>query len=318
MMGEVSANLHLDVHSPSSDQDSLSFAQDPVFELVVDGTDQEGNKPVTIEHKCNAVVSMSVWLQYTWNRPPNGFEALKMLTPGQKRVKVFCPKAMDKAVKIYVDNSRESVRSMGRRNDPVTETLTWSGEVWKPLRYPYDNPEATIIERTVFRDRKGNRVAEPKYDRRRCGYATAMEAIGALVVQYAPGYSLFQIEYDTGKQVASRELFEEMKKCWISGDIGKASVPPVRLVAISDRAAVSAQFERSFWPKGFPKVRIIFPEEVRSKNMFIENQGTRETVTEMIPLNADDPETLYGVKKTTSIEGENEDGEKFYFRFLNP
>ncbi|MBF0273578.1 MAG: hypothetical protein HQL98_16155 [Magnetococcales bacterium] len=303
MMGEVTADLRIDFQA---------FAQESAFELVVDGTDQEGNRPVMVEYMSQAMLFMQLWAEVTW-QGTHGLEVLKMLTPGQKRVKVFCPKALDKTIKIFADNDKRAVRSMGRRNDLVTEALTWNGESWKPLRYGYDSPQVTIVEKTLFRDKQGNRMIDPKYDKRTGGFHTTDAAIGALVVQYKPGYSLFNIAYDTGEKVASAALFEEMQKCWIYGDISKASVPPVRLVAISDRAAITAQFERSFWPKGFPGV-IIGPAE---RDLYVETPGTRETVTERLFLDENDPEAFVEVKRTTYIEGADETGKKFKLRFLN-
>ncbi|MBF0340351.1 MAG: hypothetical protein HQL95_05235 [Magnetococcales bacterium] len=302
-MGQVSADLQIDFHS---------FAQESAFELVVEGTDQEGNKPVTVEYVSQAMLFMQLWAEITWHGT-HGLEVLKMLTPGQKRVKVFCPQEMDKSIRIFVDNDKRAVRSMGRRCDTLTEALTWNGEVWKPLRYGYNRPQVTIIEKTTFRDRQGDLVADPKYDPGKGGFYTAGETIGALVVQYKPGYSLFNISYDTGEPVASRALFEEMKKCWIYGDIGKASVPPVRLVAISNRAAVTAQFERLFWPKGFPGVTIGSPD----KGLYVETPGTRETMTQRLFLDENDSEAFVDLKKTTYIEGADETGKKFKLRLLN-
>ncbi|MBF0349201.1 MAG: hypothetical protein HQL81_16155 [Magnetococcales bacterium] len=95
---------------------------------------------------------------------------------------------------------------LGRRYDPVVEALTWSGEVTKRLRYFYDSPQVEIMQETVFRDRNGVVLPDPVYDPQRGTFSTRGEAIGALVVRYSPGYSLYRIMYDTGKEVASPEL----------------------------------------------------------------------------------------------------------------
>lgn len=76
MMGEVTADLRIDFHAS---------AQESAFELVVDGTDQEGNRPVMVEYMSQAMLFMQLWAEVTW-QGTHGLEVLKMLTPGQKRV----------------------------------------------------------------------------------------------------------------------------------------------------------------------------------------------------------------------------------------
>ncbi|MEO5330554.1 MAG: hypothetical protein H7839_00915 [Magnetococcus sp. YQC-5] len=280
------------------------------FDLVAEGTDQEGNKPVIVDYETKAWALMQLWGQIEWKGNP-ALDILKVLTEGEKRVKLFCPKAAANSIRIFVDNDKNPQKSMGRRYDEITEAVTWSNEVWKSLRYPYDNPKTEIIEKTAFRDKTGKIIADPVYDKSKGGFFTTTEAIGALVVRYQPGYSLFNIKYDNGKSVASSALFEEMQKCWTYGDIRKASVPPVRLVAVSDSAAITAQFERSFWPNGFQGVTF------GPADLYTEIKGTRETKTSRLFPSEDDDETFVEVKKTLYFEGKDETGKKLKFRFLN-
>ncbi|MBF0126640.1 MAG: hypothetical protein HQM02_05450 [Magnetococcales bacterium] len=301
-MGTVTADIQIPFQS---------FAEGTSFALVVDGTDQEGNRPVIVDYESKAWLLMQMWGEIEW-KGAHGLEILKVKSPGEKRVKLYCPNSMARAVRIFVDNDTRAVQSMGRRHDEITEALTWNNEVWKRLQHPYDTPSVTIIQQTTFRDRQGKPIPAPKYDRNQGGFFASQEAFGALVVRYKPGYSLFKITYDAGEKVASSALFAEMQKCWLCGDISKASVPPVRLVAISDRAAVSAQFERSFWPRGFPGVYLKAGDV---DTLYVETK--RETETTNLLVDESNPEVFVKVEEIKYIEGEDELGKKFRLRMQN-
>ncbi|MBF0141725.1 MAG: hypothetical protein HQL74_15810, partial [Magnetococcales bacterium] len=226
----------------------------------------------------------------------------KMLVPGEKRIKIYCSNYDALSVNIIVDNGEKAFEywesrweaynestlgvaayewhlnridtkrtvkvnvayPLGRRYDSVIEALTWSGEVSKRLKYFYDSPQVEIMQKTVFRDRNGTVLPDPVYDPERGTFSTRGEAIGALVVRYKPGYSLYRVVYDTGKEVASPELWAEMQKAWLFGDVKKAEVPPVRLIAMSNKAAVTASFAREFFPEGYPKLE--YAENDRDEN----------------------------------------------------
>lgn len=357
-MGKISANLQINF---------ASFAADTPFELVVEGTDQDGKKPVQVQFN---LFSFKFTIIHAWGIATSKGKGAgidsdileKMLVPGEKRIKVYCSQADALSVKLIVDNGEKTFEyseyqwetskisafgthccgsvkpdqyqqtwkeikrmvkantsiSLGRRYDPIVEALTWSGEVTKRLRYFYDNPQVEIMQKTVFRDRKGNILPDPVYNPQRGTFSTSGEAIGAIVVRYKPGYSLYRIVYDTGKDVASPELWAEMKMAWIFGDIHKAEVPPVRLIAMSDKAAVTGSFQRDYFPSGFPKVTFASnTSNDDGDDEWVEVAGTRETVTTRLQLDEEDPDVYVDIEKITYIEGMDDDGKTFRLRMLN-
>ncbi|MBF0148408.1 MAG: hypothetical protein HQL85_19820 [Magnetococcales bacterium] len=357
-MGEVSTNLQVNFQS---------FAADTPFELVVEDTGQEGNKPVQVEFDLFnfKFTVIHAWGLATSKGASTRIESEileKMLVPGEKRIKVYCSNADALSVRIIVDNGEKVVEyseyqwessttsslgshccgsvkpdqyrlerkeikrtakvntayPLGRRYDPVVEALTWSGEVTKRLRYFYDSPQVEIMQKTVFRDRNGVVLPDPVYDPQRGTFSTRGEAIGALVVRYSPGYSLYRIMYDTGKEVASPELWGEMKLAWVFGDIKKAEVPPVRLIALSNKAAVTASFARSFFPEGFPRIEFSKDtEEDLWKDEWTETQGTRESTTERIDFTEDDPDPFVEIESFSKVELQDENGRRWIMRLLN-
>ncbi|MBF0143048.1 MAG: hypothetical protein HQL59_06270 [Magnetococcales bacterium] len=207
---------------------------------------------------------------------------------------------------------------VGRRFDPLVEAITWSGEIRKRLRYNYDNPAIEIIQKTLFRNRQGAIMPDPVYDPDKGEFHTSGEATGAIVVRYSPGYSLYNIAYDTGKAIASPELFAEMKQAWIFGDIKKAEIPPVRLIALSRNKAVTASFARSFWPEGFPRAQYVArATETEWNDNWVEVAGTRESVVTRLFLDANDPEAFVDIETITYIEGRDDHGRTFRLRMLN-
>ena len=360
-MGAVDASLQIQFGS---------LAADFPLELVVDDTEQVGNKPVEVEYLSQLTVFAQSWLLASiWGINPSFKPLENMLSPGMKRVKAYCSLADSPSIRILVDNgettftwterSWKTIRTndhargflfggvppsqwslepvdtihskpintailVGRRYDPVVEALTWSGEMTKRLRYHYDRPDVEIIQRTKFRDRNGQVVPDPVYNSDRGEFSTTDEAIGALVVRYRPGYTLFSIVYDIGRAVSSAELFAEMQRAWVLGDIKKAEVPPVRLIALSDKAATTASFAREFWPNGFPQVKHV--DDARQPTADTSSQewndnwqevaGTRQTTTRRVydPNNTDN---YIDIETFTYIEGRDDHGRTFKLRMLN-
>ena len=297
-MAEVTANLQIQF---------ASFAADTPFELVVDDAELEGNSPVQVEYPMNFTMYLQAYAMAVMTNSavqPSDFEPLKkMISPGRKRIKIFCSLADVPHIQIFVDNGEKKyshievvqhwtktpgsnmdvsgftfgsvpmpqfvaeytstvvtakanfAAPIARLSAPITEAINWTGEVRKRLKYPYDQPSVEILQQTVFRDKSGGVIPPPVYDQERGEFFTTNEATGALVVRYSPGFSVFEVVYDTGEPVASPALWEEMKRAWTFGSIKTAAVPPVRLVAMSNKKATTASFERMFWPEGFPQVQ---------------------------------------------------------------
>jgi hypothetical protein len=107
-----------------------------------------------------------------------------------------------------------------------------------------------IIQQTMFMDKNGTPVPSPQYDAARAEFFTAGEAFGGIVVRYSPGFSLFEVTYDNGEAVASPQLFAEMQRAWLFGNVTTAGMPPVRLVALAPNKVTTGSFERKIWPAG--------------------------------------------------------------------
>ncbi|MBF0421333.1 MAG: hypothetical protein HQL78_14375 [Magnetococcales bacterium] len=140
-------------------------------------------------------------------------------------------------------------------------------------------------------------------------------------MRYSPGYSLFDVTYDTGEDVASPQLFENMQLAWFFGHVDKVEIPPVRLIALSDKAAVTGSFKREYYPDGYMNIQFVndvnkISNESTTDN-WVEVAGTRETVTERIQLDETDPDVFVDVEKITYIEGQDQVGRKFKLRMLN-
>ncbi|MEO5350503.1 MAG: hypothetical protein H7836_12770 [Magnetococcus sp. YQC-3] len=393
-MDEISADLQIQF---------ASHAADAPFDLVVENTDQEGDVPVHVDYISDLIIFMQSYNIATKNMNDIRFEPLKkMLQPGRKRIKLYCPLADLPHIRIFVDNgekkyshievmqqwTKTSGSNVGvfgftfgsvpmphfvaeytstvvtakvniavpiaRLSAPITEAINWTGEVRKRLKYPYDQPSVEILQQTVFRDKNGAAIPPPVYDQQKGELFTADEATGALVVRYSPSFSVFEVVYDTGEPVASPALWEEMQRAWTFGNIKTAAVPPVRLVAMSDKKATTASFERMFWPQGFPRVqhsnsanadwkdinlaaynlkarpgeRIpaqtvaaaqgMAPPVPPSDDAFNLNEvpGTRQTATTRVYSPSDNTQYI-DVKKIIYFEAKDQDGQLFKLRMLN-
>ena len=271
------------------------------FELVTEDDDQGGSKPVQVER---SRLDFSVQGSVAWA------EALKVEVPGVRRVKLYCSEKVAATARILV-NEGEAKR-IGRRTEPVTETLTWSREHTRRLRFFHDRPEVEIVEQTLFRDTAGNTVDAPLYNPATGEFHSPVKVTGALVVRYEAGFSLFEITYGNGQEVASQALFAEMQKAWRSGDVEAVGIPPVRIIALSDWHAAQAEFPRKIWPRGdtrfiFRTVSSRFGEEPDhndprlSSDSYSEIPGKRRTVTQRI-FHPDDPEIWLDVRRTVYLE----------------
>ncbi|MBF0420844.1 MAG: hypothetical protein HQL78_11845 [Magnetococcales bacterium] len=153
-----------------------SLADAGTIQIIVD------NGPKNIEY--------SKW-EVQWRDTYNSTFKPSSFDPHWSGQYQFLPEWVEKKTKSTVNTAV----CIGRRYDQITEALTWSGEVRKRLRYNYDNPAVEIYQKTLFRNRRGEIVPDPVYDPDKGEFFTTCEAIGALVVRYSPGYSVFNILY---------------------------------------------------------------------------------------------------------------------------
>jgi hypothetical protein len=403
-MAELTANLQIQF---------ASFAADTPFELVVDETDQVGSVPVHVDYSLDYTIYLqsAVAAIITSSSKKKEGDATsispleKMITPGRKRIKVFCSQADAPFVRIFVDNGEKQYSHIeivmngyqvpgsnmgvtgftfgsvppprwvvewistvvtalanravliGRLSAPITEAINWTGDQRKRLRYFYDRPSVAILQSTIFRDKTGAEIPAPVYDQERGEFHTTDLAYGAIVVRYSPEFSLYEVLYDTGKPVASTELWEEMQRAWAFGNIKNASVPPVRLYALSQLKATTASFERTFWPPGYPVAKYGTPNsawnniDLSKHNLtakpgdrvstetvnqqqgnttttpdeniedllasLMEKPGTRQTVTVRV-FNEADTSLYIDVQKIIYLEAvDSNNGQVFKIRMLN-
>ncbi|MBF0262455.1 MAG: hypothetical protein HQL97_11565 [Magnetococcales bacterium] len=216
-------------------------AERPPFELRV--ADDHGAHPVQVRP---ALVA-----NWTLEQPLEAYarwldQALLQVAPGVKRVRLYCTRASAGAVRLTVMGG--SASALGRRQEPLIETLTWVRARVKRLRYHHDRPVAHILEHSRFFDAQGAEIHPPRFDPESASFIHDQEVTGALVVSYTPEFSLYEITYDNGASQASPELFREMRLAWLAGNIHDASVPPVRIIAVGPDDADQLAFARAYWP----------------------------------------------------------------------
>ncbi|MBF0171587.1 MAG: hypothetical protein HQK87_10980 [Nitrospinae bacterium] len=316
-MSEISTSLTINFTAPELDEP---------FELVADDDDQGGSAPVQV------AFSQLTSTVCGWGRICYGMTQITPLAvtePGRKRIKLYCSNRVAATARLIIDGG--TVRLIGRRSEPVVEALTWTREHAKRLRWFHDSPAVEVIERTPFRDSVGNRVDPPRYDRYRGEFHSPKDVIGALVVRYNAGFSLYEVTYGNGRETASAAQFAEMQSAWQSGNVETAEIPPVRVIALSEWHATQASFERKFWPVGAPSITFRTRtssgndsqndadenEEDAADGFYQEVPGTRQTVQERI-YHPEDPEQYLDVEKTLYLEARNTvSGRTLKLRLLN-
>ena len=205
----------------------------------------------------------------SWTRKPGSYDALlanalSMQSPGVRRVRLYCPVRLAVETRLLVHGGRQ--RYLGRRKEPRVETLTWNRDLACSLRFFYDRPDISILEQTRFFDNDGNETSPPEYIPSQGLFRHAQEVTGALVVEYLPGFSLYEIKYDSGEEQVTQKAFREMKLAWLAGNIRDAIIPLVRVIAISSKNATQLTFPRSFWPE-HSAARQWFQEEAKEPEM---------------------------------------------------
>ncbi|MBF0370312.1 MAG: hypothetical protein HQL52_12740 [Magnetococcales bacterium] len=313
-MSEISTSLTIQFNAREIDEP---------FELVVDDDDQSGSAPVQVAY------SQLTSTVCGWGRICYGMTEitpLSVVEPGKKRIKLYCSERVAGTARLMVDGG--TVTLVGRRSEEVIETLTFTRENRKRLRYFHDSPDVEVIEQTTFRDLAGNTVDAPRYDQSLGEFYAPQGVIGALVVRFDSGYSLFEVTYDSGQSVASAAQFAEMQSAWQSGNVETAEIPPVRVIALSDWHAAQGSFERKFWPSGAPSISFRSSsssrddqseeeEEEAVEGFYQEVPGTRQTVEERI-YHPEDPEQFIDVEKTIYLEArDSTTGRVFKLRLLN-
>nr|CRH06124.1 Conserved protein of unknown function [Candidatus Magnetococcus massalia] len=317
-MSEISTSLTINFTAPELDEP---------FELVTGDDDQGGSAPVQVAYS-QLTSSICGWGRVCYSM--SQITPLDVIVQGKKRVKLYCSSRVATTSRLIVDGGTAVL--IGRRSEPVVETITWTREHTKKLRWLYDQPEVEIIEQTSFRDEQGQVVDPPRYDRSRGEFHSGHKVIGALVVRYSAGFSLYEVQYGNGRETTIAAHFAEMQRAWESGNIESTEVPSVRVIALSDWHATQGAFPRKFWPIGAPTIRFRTrttsdnnddhgeeeeDEPFQSDSFYQEVPGTRQTVLEKV-YHSEDPEQFIEVKKTLYLEArDTATGNTLKIRFLN-
>jgi hypothetical protein len=231
-MSEVKAGLTLDF---------LSRKKQSSFVLMVG--DELGSSPIQVRPK-----TVRAWQMGSNDYGKFLKTTLKMTHPGVRRLRLYCSRQVAQAVKLSVHGGQAA--PLGRRQSPRTETLTWTNKQSQSLRFPYDNPTAVIIDKTRFFDTSGTEVEPPTFIPGQAVFHHEKVVTGAIVVEYSPEFSLFEISYGMGEEQMDPDRFTEMKLAWLAGNIRDVDIPPVHVIALAEGHATQLSFQRQFWPEG--------------------------------------------------------------------
>ena len=174
--------------------------------------------------------------------------AVRMKWPGQGRIRLYCSQRPESEIRLLVRGGGR-YRCLGRRMESRTEILTWVRSSGEFLRYGYDQPTVTILDRTRFYDSSGQESTAPVYEPSLGRFRHDHVVTGALVVSYQTGYFLYEIEYDSGAGELTETALRALKLAWLAGNIHDAMIPPVQVIALSGQQATQFSFARRFWPE---------------------------------------------------------------------
>ncbi|MBF0629543.1 MAG: hypothetical protein HQL89_00965 [Magnetococcales bacterium] len=232
---------------------------------------------------------------------------LDVVKPGVQRVRLYCSEAVAKTANLTV-SSDCTVRLIGRRYEPVTETIHFNRSTRGRLRYFYDRQEPKIEHKSQFWLTDGREADTPVFDRQSGTFVSMSEVTGSMIVTYSPGFSLYEVTYRVGKSLVSEEHFNRMRDAWLKGDINTVPIVPVRVYAQSKWHATQASFQRKFWPTGTAQLSF------NKGSQYTEQPGTRVSETVRV-YSATDPTVFIDIQRDKYVEMKNSvTGEPFIMR----
>ena len=230
-----------------------------VTDFQINFSAQAGGEPFTLEVddgigaepvKVYRYVSTGEWVDHVYTiLTPRGIRTGRN---GKKRVRLYCSEAIAQKVmvRVYRATPQGSVTCLGRRFEPIIETLTWNNSRVSRLQYPYDNPDVAILDHTWFIDADGNDLPIPVRMPNTPEFMSEQEVTGTLVVRYSPGFTLYEIPYDIGESFISADRFMEITDAWWQGNIEDALPPSVEVLAIAPGLSARLSFRRNHNPTG--------------------------------------------------------------------
>ncbi|MBF0421889.1 MAG: hypothetical protein HQL73_02735 [Magnetococcales bacterium] len=272
---------------------------DESFEIATDNTDQSGNSPcrVKVGTATNIVGQDEKGRIISDRYKVDEVVPLTVLSPGVQRIRLYCSEEIYPSVSIILDEGTSKL--IGRRSETITETLKFSNSYSQKLKHSYGSPIPKIEQVTHFFDATGNKIDPPIYYLDTCEFYSPVAVYGAIVVRYDVAFSLYEINYDCGRGILPADRFKELQDAWLTGDVTKASVPPVRVIALSEAFGKIAEgeIERKIDPQGDPMLQ--WRGKAYSGN-YVENTQLRKITTrtvgvaqvaDTIALTAIDPDT---------------------------
>lgn len=194
-----------------------------------------------------------------------------------------------------------TIRFVSRERTTVYESITWNGDVRHSLKYPYDNPDVSLIGATNFYDKFGNLVVSPGYNKLRGEFIASTDCYGAYIVKYDPFVSVFSINYELADDANG---VYAAKANWLNGAFSKTGLTPIYVIAVArDKSSVSA-FQREFTPSAPPVVDNIDVSEVA---------GTRKEVVTTSPFGSGNLE----IHNIIGIGCQDSNGRTFQLRLMN-
>ncbi|MBF0453267.1 MAG: hypothetical protein HQL72_00445 [Magnetococcales bacterium] len=231
-MSELQAGLTLDF---------LSQQRQSPFTLMAG--DDLGASPILVKPKLVGI----------WSRSPDHYgdqveTSLRMTHRGTRRLRLYCSRQLAETARLSVHTGEAT--ALGRRTARRTETLTWTNRNSQSLRFTYDELSVEVVDKTRFFNREGHEVSPPVFLPDQGLFYHTEAVTGALVVQYSPEFSLFEVRYDMGEEQMDPDRFREMKLAWLAGNIRDSDIPPVHVIALAEGHATQLSFQRQFWPEG--------------------------------------------------------------------
>ena len=228
--------------------DFLSRQKRSSFVLVAG--DDLGSSPIQVKPK-----SVGAWSRRKdkMDRYRENYEkllptTLQMTAPGIRRLRLYCSRETARSARLSVHVGKAT--TLGRRREKLIETLTWTNRQSQSLRFAYDAANPVIVDNTRFFAEDGREVDAPTLIPGQGIYHHAEPVTGAMVVEYEPEFSLYEIEYEMGEEQIDAARFREMKLAWLAGNIRDADIPPVHVTALAEGHATRIAFQRRFWQEG--------------------------------------------------------------------
>lgn len=239
-------------------------------------------------------------------------EVLRTITPGTRRLRIFCPKRLRPGLRLQCNGQAKRI---GARRTSIQEAVQFQGSRQQRLRFPYDRPSPTVEYQSAFLDSSGKTTKSlPKYDPRLGGYVSDQDVTGAMVVSYEVEYGLWEISYDSGRSGArNNTAWRKMQEAWMTG--APLTLPPLTVIVTTGHLAQLVSFQREVMPRQAQSEFAWSKVDGGWSGVFTEKPGTRKTET--VSVKSSDGMFSVPVRRTTSYQMASENGQAVTMNFLS-